>query len=306
MGTLVALRTHILRAGVSCLLVSTVFAIATVQPAAGTSTKCPTPIESWVYPLSSARFILSDNVFPGQTFDVSIAKTSGDAQGTLTFTGHGLVREVCSQRTHQGKRLILFKALQIGTSEITVSLRGSSTILHGQIIVNPAPPATIWPRHVTARVVSAYKGYAQPVPFDALVPRSDYPKTGVSMFGDIGYALTTLNGFQYAVRTTNGGSRWRVAGSWFAGPWADGAAFAGSIHAFSASTVVADGDGQLLYTTTDAGKRWYGLFFSGVVLHVSLKHSRTFVVRLGTEDGVGSGRTYLSTNGGLNLSLAKS
>lgn len=281
--------------------------LARIQPFGAVTAKCPSPITSWVYPLKSAAPSLSDNVVPGQTFDVSVP-TSAGTHLHVVLSGQDILRELCSERMPDGNRLVLMKALSVGTSYLTISVESPATLnFYGHVNVDPAPPPTVWPKHFTAGLVGAARSAPKPVAYGTLVPRSDLPRRpAISLHGSYGYALTIVRGFQYAIKTVNGGKAWRIASTWFAGPWADGAAFAGLIHTFSSSTAVADGDGQLLYITTDAGRHWYGLFFSGVVLRVSLKSSRTFIAYLGTEDGVGRGRTYASGDGGVHWSLLDS
>lgn len=276
-------------------------AVSTLESARATNIKCPAPIAKWMY---TPRSGVHDGVFPGQTFDVSIPKSWAGSDSTITFTKNGVIREVCSQLGGGGKQLVLFKALTVGNSEVSASLNGMPpSVLHGQIIVNPAPPQTPWPKSFSANLMVSLKGYQKPVRFGSLVAGSDTPQKSVSSItGSYGYALAYVNGFQYAVRTVDGGKSWRIDSTWFAGPWADGAAFAGTIQTFSPTIAAAAGDGQLLYVTTDAGKRWYGLFFSGVVLKVMSSGAHSFTVTLGTEDGVGAGRTYVSNDGGAHWS----
>lgn len=84
------------------------------------------------------------------------------------------------------------------------------------------------------------------------------------------FALATVGGFQYPLVSSDGGRTWRNAGHWFAGPWADGAAFADAIVAFSATVAVAWYPGQsTFYVTSDAGRRWYSAWPDGEVTAVT-------------------------------------
>jgi hypothetical protein len=77
-----------------------------------------------------------------------------------------------------------------------------------------------------------------------------------SLVGRYGFALGTLDQFQYPVRTVNNGATWEVAGVWFAGPWADAPAFAIQIKAYSSLVAVATND-NWFYVTNNGGQTWY-------------------------------------------------
>jgi hypothetical protein len=89
--------------------------------------------------------------------------------------------------------------------------------------------------------------------------------------GDVGYALVTIEGFEYPIRTVNSGKTWRVAGMWFQNGSADGAAFASNIKTFSSLVAVAydPHEGGPLYLTTDAGVQWYKASLWGTVTSVA-------------------------------------
>jgi len=300
-----------LRLGASALLVfgTLIFGVSTsTMPAGATSRTCETPIAKWIY---TPRAGVQNNVYVGQTFDVTLPKQWDASAVSVTFTNHDVIREVCSQLGDASKRVVLFDALSTGTSEVSLSLKGQPTsVRRGQIIVNPILVKTSWPKSFTAHIVRALPGYSKPAKMGMIVKGMDVTGTPslqrstISMKGRYGYALATVGGFQYVAKTIDDGGAWRVASTWFAGPWADGAAFAGAIKIFSPSVAAASGDGQVLYTTTDGGKRWYGLFFTGDVVKVMSDGINSFSVDLSTEYGVGKGRTYVSHDGGLRWEVS--
>jgi hypothetical protein len=101
--------------------------------------------------------------------------------------------------------------------------------------------------------------YSNPAKIGTLITKSDLksnPLASQSFTGRYGYALGGVDGFQYAVRTTDGGKTWRVAGIWFGGPWADAAAFAYTIKTYDPLVAVAK-NSNWFYTTVDAGRHWY-------------------------------------------------
>jgi hypothetical protein len=77
-----------------------------------------------------------------------------------------------------------------------------------------------------------------------------------SFYGNTGYALGYLNGFEYPLISRNDGLTWATSGSYWSGPWADAGAGANLISTFSPTTAAAYGN-QWIYSTSDAGRHWY-------------------------------------------------
>ncbi len=147
---------------------------------------------------------------------------------------------------------------------------------HVQVGIYLAGPGGLeppkWPTSVPGRQ-TAQGSYANPAQIGALVTEADQhfePLVSKSFVGPDGYALATIDGFMYPAATTDAGTTWRVAGLWFAGPWADGAAFPSTIRAFSPDLAVAFQPGEdIFYTTTDGGTTWFTSAFPGGVVRVS-------------------------------------
>ncbi|MFI5035465.1 MAG: hypothetical protein ACHQFZ_04600 [Acidimicrobiales bacterium] len=118
------------------------------------------------------------------------------------------------------------------------------------------PPT--WPKRSTSVLKSA-GSYANPAKLGDSLSASDlkaWPINSESFIGTVGYGLGGVNGFQYPIKSVDDGGSWRIAGMWFAGPFADGASFAMDITALS--TTAADARTQsFFYTTVDGGRHWY-------------------------------------------------
>jgi len=109
--------------------------------------------------------------------------------------------------------------------------------------------------------------YASPVSAASLAQFGPRNPTGTACVATICYSLGTYGGgFEYPVRSTDGGRTWRNAGHWFAGAWADGAAFASRMKVFSASVAAAWFPGQnTFYFTSSAGRKWYSAWPPGAI-----------------------------------------
>lgn len=120
-----------------------------------------------------------------------------------------------------------------------------------------------WAPRVTGHLVIQSRGTNPPsrvfgsVVSTSVIARAKKYNSWIASFSnDAGYALAYLNGFEYPLRSTNGGVTWRIDSPYWSGPWADAGAGAVYIDAYSASTAVAYGN-QWLYVTTDAGHHWF-------------------------------------------------
>jgi hypothetical protein len=156
--------------------------------------------------------------------------------------------------------------------------------------------------------VTAREGYGGVVAYDSVVSRTALAEFGPpnpassSCAEGICFGLGTVDGFQYPLISSDGRKTWRNAGHWFAGAWADGAAFASTITTFSATTAVAWYPGQnTFYVTSDAGHRWYAAWPDGAVVAVTSPNGgSTLVMHVGPSSMTPTTMvvTYRSTDGG--------
>lgn len=167
-----------------------------------------------------------------------------------------------------------------------------------------------WPVRVTGRQIQQ-GSYANPAQIGAPITAADLrfgPLTSKSFIGPDGYALASVDGFAYPAVTTDAGTTWRIAGLWFAGPWADGAAFPNTIRAYSLNVVVAFFPGEnIFYATTDGGAKWFASALPGKVENVSAarKQSATssITVTIANQDGAKKTANYRTVNSGRSWSL---
>ncbi len=119
-----------------------------------------------------------------------------------------------------------------------------------------------WAPRVTAHLVIPFGGtnprgraFGAPVSESEIArAKKDFSWTA-SFSNDAGHAFSNLNGFEYPLRTLDGGATWSIDSPYWSGPWADAGAGAVYIVAYSASTAVAYGN-QWRYVTTDGGHHW--------------------------------------------------
>lgn len=215
-------------------------------------------------------------VYAGQSIEIIFPSAARRATIKTTPSWPGVTRLVCSRTTRDGAREMTYHTLIPGNVVFVATTRprhGPAATWAGQLVVNPDPPRTVWTKRLVARTTREIDLTELPdspgdhEPFGALVPASDAvaPAAPAAASGKVRFALGNVEGFQYPLRTTDAGRTWRVDGPWFAGPWADGASFAGTMTTFSSNVAAAWGNGQVLYTTVDAGRHWYMLFFPGTV-----------------------------------------
>ncbi len=169
---------------------------------------------------------------------------------------------------------------------------GAMMVLSVSTVSSPAFAGTSMPRvvhgHLLTYSASVHEGYAGVVAYDSVVSRTSLAQFGPpnpassSCVGEWCLGLGTVDGFQYPLISSNGGRTWRNGGHWFAGGWADGAAFASTMTTFSATTAVAWFPGQnTFYMTSDAGRRWYSAWPDGPIVAVtSPNDGATVVMRL--------------------------
>ena len=150
------------------------------------------------------------------------------------------------------------------------------------------------------------QGYGGVVAFGSRVDLSDLEWTAGgdgkriarSCLGARCVALASTQ-FQYPIYSEDDGRTWRVAGHWFAGDWADGAAFATSISMLSPSVWLAPNgispDG--FYLTMDAGRRWQVVTVDGWATSNRFRHGDVLVSMRGTSHGHAVLATYATSTG---------
>jgi hypothetical protein len=112
--------------------------------------------------------------------------------------------------------------------------------------------------------------YGTPMKFPTMsigVPNPD----PVSCHGERCFALGSTGAFQFPAISFDHGRTWRNGGHWFAGAWADAAAFASRMTALSATDAIAwvPSQGSGFYATTTAGRRWCSVVWPGNVIGVA-------------------------------------
>lgn len=117
-----------------------------------------------------------------------------------------------------------------------------------------------------------------------------------------GFALASVGQAQYPSATSDGGRTWRTDGPALHVNAAQAPLSVVEIGAASRKTVFAYGSGQVIDTTSDGGKRWYGALFNGLVMAVvpgSSGHLVAFVDgTVGSSASSGVTWQYVSKDGG--------
>jgi hypothetical protein len=168
-----------------------------------------------------------------------------------------------------------------------------------------------WPTSVLGSLTKQ-GAYSNPAKIGTLITKADLqfgPLMSKSFVGPDGYALATFDGFVYPAASRDGGATWRVAGLWFAGPWADAAAFPDTIRTYSQDVAVAFYPGeQVFYATTDGGMKWIGSSFPGSTVRVwgytkADSSASSISVQITNYDGAKKTATYDTTDSGRSWSL---
>ncbi len=117
-----------------------------------------------------------------------------------------------------------------------------------------------------------------------------------------GFALANVGEAQYPAASIDGGTTWRTDGPALHINAAQAPLAVTDIGAASRTTVFAYGSGQVIDTTSDAGKEWYGALFDGLVMAVVPGSPGRLVafIDASTASSSSSGVTwqYVSTDGG--------
>jgi hypothetical protein len=118
-----------------------------------------------------------------------------------------------------------------------------------------------------------------------------------------GFALASVGSAQYPAATTDGGTIWKTDGPALHINAAQAPLSVLDLGAAGTKTVFFYGGGQVVDTTSDSGKHWYGALFQGLVMAVvpnAFGHLVAFV------DGSGATAQYVSKNGGRTWALNSS
>jgi hypothetical protein len=142
--------------------------------------------------------------------------------------------------------------------------------------------------------------YGTPIKFPAIsvgVPNPD----PVSCLGERCFALGTSGAYQYPAVSLDHGRSWRIGGHWFAGAWADAAAFASQMTTLSATDAVAWAPTQNtgFYSTSSAGRRWCTVVWPGGVTGVHASSAGKVITVTVVATNSGDTLRYSSRDGGL-------
>lgn len=147
--------------------------------------------------------------------------------------------------------------------------------------------------------------YGTPMKFEPMsvgVPNPD----PVSCLGQRCFALGYAGAFQYPAISSDHGRTWRNGGHWFAGAWADAAAFASRMTVLTKTEAVAWFPMQNtgFYSTSTAGRRWYSVVWPGNVARVTGSSTgKEITVTVAESTGRGKRIAYGSRDGGLVWTL---
>jgi hypothetical protein len=125
--------------------------------------------------------------------------------------------------------------------------------------------------------------------------------TAISCDGAHCFGLGTSAAFQYPAISSDHGQTWRIGGHWFAGAWADSAAFASRMTALNVTNAVAwfPLQNSGFYSTSTAGRTWYAVVWPGLVTSVTGSNGYVITVKLVGFNSPRSGKSFrYSTNDG--------
>ena len=182
---------------------------------------------------------------------------------------------------------------------VTVGL-GALTLSCAAVGVSPAAAgagiAAVTPQHtVKASLIVRRPG--------TLKPGSTVGATtlGQRVFIDAkhGFALASAGQAQYPAATTNGGATWGTDGPALHIDAAQAPLSVTDLGVANLKTIYAYGSGQVIDTTGDGGKHWYGALFNGLVMAVVRGSSGRLVAFVdGSAGSSGVTWQYISKNGG--------
>jgi hypothetical protein len=129
-------------------------------------------------------------------------------------------------------------------------------------------------------------------------------KLGQRVFTDAshGFALVGVGQAQYPAATVDGGKTWKTDGPALHINAAQAPLSVTSLGAANRRTIFAYGNGQVIDTTSNGGKKWYGALFNGLVMAVvpgAQGHLVAFIdASTSNTSNVGVTWQYVSRNGG--------
>ena len=262
---------------VTALLSTLVAGVSSSIPSnpASAVTACPNPSTATVLALSFRFPTPVVTVHPGDSFTVTVPAWTWGPISKVRIGNTRVLRRECSQLLANGTRREILFAASPGTTLLTATVPPRGNLMdpswRAKVAVTMPPIAlSALPKSLTARLARRNQ-YANPVASGTLITRSELNAslTAGDIIGRNGYALVTLDGFEYPVVTTDGDQTWRVAGLWFAGPWADAAAFTTQMTTFSAKVAISWDPSGVLYSTSDAGGQWYAAQFPSMIMRVT-------------------------------------
>jgi hypothetical protein len=183
--------------------------------------------------------------------------------------------------------------LVLGAAALGSSAVGVSAAAPRPVATAATPPKTVAAMRITRRSGTLAPG--------TKVGSADL---GHRCFVDAkhGFALASVGQAQYPAATKNGGKTWKTDGPALHIDAAQAPLSVTDIGAATQKTVFAYGSGQVIDTTSDGGKNWYGALFDGLVMAVVSGPGGHLVAFVdGSSSGTGEGGVtwqYVSKNGG--------
>ena len=244
------------------------------------------------------------------SFPVSVwwsPPSHGSAQPVLAYLATDAQGNVCRVRVRRGQSpFCMLPGVHSGLDRVTVVAQnryGDSTPETSATFRIPLQPiARPWSTPLSSYKQSVASGYGGVLAVGAPVNTKTTVWTiSTSSRRCIGRRCVALaaTDFQYPVVSEDHGRTWRVAGHWFAGDWADGAAFATGITMLSPSVWLApngiSADG--FYLTMNAGRTWRVTGVGGWEDRNQLSRGRLLVTESGTWHGLPAYATYSTIDG---------
>jgi hypothetical protein len=170
--------------------------------------------------------------------------------------------------------------VRTGTRVTLIGGPGSLPRLHGSCtayVTNdvatyfaPQPPVMQWSHTVLMLPMHTPLGVRLPLPYSTTVTAAELrisgPLNSITCRDGVCWALGTVDGFEYPLFSTDGGSTWRTGGHWFTIPAADAGSFVSTIKILTTGVVAAYGSGNSFYVTGNSGLTWFGTSDLGNVI----------------------------------------
>lgn len=190
------------------------------------------------------------------------------------------------------------------TRRLGVPLAVGAVVLCAAPVAASSASTTGPQKTVTAHIIKRRPG--------TLAPGSKVSSSalGQRVFVDAthGFALASVGQAQYPAATTDGGSTWKTDGPALHINAAQAPLSVVDLGAASRSTIFAYGTGQVIDTTSDGGKKWYGALFQNGVVMAVVRGSQGHLVAF-VDGDTGSSNSaptwqYVSKNGGRTWSYS--